>query len=277
MTGLVLEGGSFRGVFTAGVLDYLQEQNIEFPYVNGVSSGAGNAMNFLSGQVGRCLKVISHENADPYYGLGQIRESAKYLDLDKMLTYDQPEFDYTAFFQNEAKSEYVAVNCETGKPEYFSIENDKEKLLSVCKASCSVALVCQPVSIDGSKYLDGSIVDSIPFERALEQGCDKLVVILTRKDGDFPTDYSKMRLIINTCYKNTYPKVAEAMMVRSIEYAKQMSKLMKLQQAGKALIIRPEIDSIGHFENKTDKIRSYYEHGRELAARDIDKIKEFIS
>ena len=277
MTGLVLEGGSFRGVFTAGVLDYLQEQNIEFPYVNGVSAGAGNAMNFLSGQVGRSLKVISHENADSYYGISQMKESAKYLDLDKMLTYDQPAFDYAAFFESGTKSEFVAVDCETGKPEYFSITDDKEKLLKVCKASCSVALVCQPVDIDGKKYLDGSIVDSIPFERALEQGCDKVVVILTRKEGDFPTDYAKMKLIINTCYKHTYPKVADAMMVRSMEYAKQMSKLMALEKAGKALIIRPEVESIGHFEGKNDKIKSYYEHGHELAARDIEKIKGFIS
>ena len=102
--GLVLEGGSFRGIFTAGVLDYLLDHDLSFPYVIGVSAGSGNGVNFISGQRGRTKKVITHENADPYYGLGQIRDNGKMLDLDKMLAYDKMPLDFDKFFSSDIES-----------------------------------------------------------------------------------------------------------------------------------------------------------------------------
>ena len=192
--GLVLEGGSFRGIFTAGVLDSLLEHHISFPYVIGVSAGSGNAVNFIAGQEGRTRKVITHENADAYYGLGTLRNNGKVLDLDQMLAYDKEPLDFNRFFASDVESEFVVVNCETGKAEYLSSDGTSESILQICKASCSVPLMCAPVKIGDKAYLDGSIVDSIPYARAIEKGCDKVVVIQTRKAGEAPTDYSKMKL-----------------------------------------------------------------------------------
>ena len=222
-TGLVLEGGSFRGIFTAGVLDCLLDNGISFPYVIGVSAGSGNAVNFIAGQRGRTQKVIMHENADPYFGLEQMMKSKKLLDLDKMLfdyAYDQIPLDFDAFFKSGTESEYVVANCETGLAEYLSPDGTHDRLLNLCKASCSVPVISQPVEIDGSYYLDGSIIDSIPYRRAMKKGCEKVVAVLTRMDEESPTDYSKMKLILNLCYKNRFPKVAEVMINRKNAYDK---------------------------------------------------------
>ena len=274
--GLVLEGGSFRGIFTAGVLDLLLEHHISFPYVIGVSAGSGNAVNFIAGQEGRTKKVITHENADAYYGLGTLRNNGKVLDLDQMLAYDKEPLNFDSFFASDVEREFVAVNCETGKAEYLTDDGTAESILQICKASCSVPLMCAPVKIGGNAYLDGSIVDSIPYERAFERGCDKVVVVQTRKAGEAPTDYSKMKLLLNVCYHSTYPKVAEVMVERRYNYDKQIRRLEELEQDGKAIIIRPEIGSIGHFENDVEKINDFYKHGYELMEKNMGKLQEFI-
>lgn len=274
--GLVLEGGSFRGIFTAGVLDYLLDREVSFPYVVGVSAGSGNAANFVSKQKERTKKVITHENVDAYFGIGQIRSNGKVLDLDKMLSYDQVPFDFDAFFASETKTEFVVANCNTGLAEYIEPEQNKESVLTLCKASCSVPMMCSPVSIDNQPYLDGSIVDSVPFEHALETGCDKVVVILTRGADEKPTDYSRMRLLINVCYRSTYPKVGEVMVNRALEYERQMKRLRMLEQQGKAFVIRPQTENIGHFENSVDKINIFYQHGYDIMEQYYDKLIEFM-
>lgn len=274
--GLVLEGGSFRGIFTAGVLDSLLEHHISFPYVIGVSAGSGNAVNFIAGQKGRTKKVITHENADAYYGLTTLKNNRKVLDLDQMLSYDKEPLDFKNFFASNIEREFVAVNCDTGEPEYLTDDGTAESVLQICKASCSVPLMCAPVRIGDKAYLDGSIVDSIPFERAFEKDCDKVVVVQTRKAGEAPTDYSRMKLLLNVCYHSTYPKIAEAMVERRCNYEKQINRLEELVQDGRAMIIRPEIGSIGHFENDVEKINAFYEHGYELMEKDMDKLQEFM-
>lgn len=274
--GLVLEGGSFRGIFTAGVLDCLLDHQISFPYVIGVSAGSGNAVNFITGQRGRTKKVITHENADAYYGLTQIRSNGKMLDLDKMLAYDQMPLDFEVFYQSETESEFVVANCETGRAEYMSPDGTKENLLEICKASCSVPLMCPPVAIGKWHYLDGSIIDSIPYDRAFEKGCDKVVVIQTRKAGEAPTDYSKMKLLLDMCYRARYPKIPDAMVNRRNVYDRQMRRLEELEKAGKAFIIRPEIGSIGHFEKDVEKINDFYQHGYELMEKYLNNLQEFM-
>lgn len=277
--GLVLEGGSFRGIFTAGVLDYLLEQNISFPYIVGVSAGSGNAANFIAGQAGRTQKVITHENADPYYGMGQIRKNGKFLNLDTMLydySYEQIPFDFKTFFESDVKCEFVVANCNTGKAEYMNPKesNDEERLLEICKATCSVPMICSPVMIDNTPYLDGSIIDSIPVMRALEH-CEKAIVILTRKDGEKPTDYSRMKSIVKLMYRD-YPGILSAMMERFEVYDKQMQEVLELEKSGKIFIIRPEMESIGHFEKKVDKINAFYKHGYEIMKANLGAMKAFM-
>ena len=276
--GLVLEGGSFRGIFTAGVLDCWMEQGITFPYVTGVSAGAGNALNYIAGQQGRTQKVILHENAEPYYGLGQMRKSGKLLDLDRMVydySYSQIPFDFHAFFASDTECELVVANCQSGQAEYLSADGSEDRLLMIAKATCSIPLMCSPVTIDGHDYMDGSTIDSVPFAHALSQ-CDRVVVILTRPVGEVPTDYSKMRALLNICYGSKYPKLVDAMVNRYDVYAKQMEALDGYVREGRAFVIRPDLPSIRHFENDAEKINYYYDHGRRQAEIQLESLHRFM-
>lgn len=280
-TGLVLEGGSFRGIFTAGVLDYLMEQNIEFPYIVGVSAGAGNAINYVSGQKGRTQKVIMHENADPYYGIGQMyrNRTRRILDLDTMLytyAYEQIPFDFDAFFKANVECEFVSTNCQKGIVEYMKPDGTEDQLLQLCKASCSVPLICGPVKLGEYHYLDGSIIDSVPIMHALTN-CSKAVVILTRREGDNPTDYSRMKMMVNISYKSKYPRLAEALLKRREVYEKQMEDLREMERMGKVFVIRPTTEAIGHFEKSPEKLGSFYQHGIDVMKQELENLKAFLA
>lgn len=277
--GLILEGGAFRGMFTAGVLDCLMQQNITFPYVIGVSAGAGNAANFVAGQIGRTRRVITHENAEPYYGLGQLYRSGTLLDLDIMTyeySYRQIPFDFERFFSSPTECEFVVANCRTGLAEYKKPDGTGKSLLDLCKASCSVPLICKPVQIGSQYYMDGSVIDSVPVEHALGQKCDKAVVILTRRADETPTDYTRIRSLLNITYRSRFPKLVDAMLNRKEEYCRQMDLLAAYERSGKALIIRPEMESISHFENNTDKINAFYTHGKEMMESRIGELRAFL-
>ena len=160
-TGLVLEGGAMRGIFSAGVLDYMLKKDIYYDYVIGVSAGAGNAVNYVSRQEGRTKKIITHENAETYYGVGQLFENKKILNLEMLVAEyalkDIP-YDFDTFFASKTECESVIVNCETGKAEYKGNFKTKDEFLKCQMASCSVPFICEPVEIDGYHYLDGSII-----------------------------------------------------------------------------------------------------------------------
>ena len=277
-TGLVLEGGSFRGIFTAGVLDYFLDKNISFPYVVGVSSGAANAVNYIAGQKERTKKVIMQENSDHYFGLGQMKKSGKLLDLDKVLyeySYTTIPFDFNSYFNKDTQNEFVVANCENATAEYLSDNGTEEGLLKLLKATCSVPMMCNPVNIDGKDYMDGSTLIIVPFERALSK-CDRAVVILTRHEGESPTDYSRMKSLFNICYHNKYPELIEKMAIRRQVYEEEIRKLAQYEKEGKVFILSPKIDSIKHFENSADKILSYYNHGYELAKENEEGLREFL-
>lgn len=275
-TGLVLEGGSLRGVFSAGVLDYLMEKKVTFPYIVGVSAGAGNAANFISCQRGRTKKVITHEGSDSYFGIGQMMAGGKMLDINKLVGYDKEPFDYETFSESETVSEYVALNAKTGKVEYLSPGDSIDRLLQVCKASCSIPLMTNPAKVGSGVYFDGSIVDSIPFKRALDRGCDRVVVVLTRYITDQPTDYTKMKLLLDVGL-TAYPKVIDAMMRRTKAYDKQMKELVALEKAGKAFVIRPTKEPIAHFENDKTKINAFYKHGLSVMKKHFIELQDFMN
>ena len=205
-TGLVLEGGAFRGVFTSGVLDVLMENGIEYDYVIGVSAGAGNGMGYITGQVGRTRNVIKpKDHSQNYFGLKQVLKHGKFLNLDKMFfeyPYKQYPYDFDKFRKSDVALEVVVSNCDTGKAEYYDEREDIDRFLNLGKASCSVPLMCAPVKIGRYHYLDGSICDSIPLERALEQGCDRLVVVMTKSVSETPTNYGKAKAVMAMKYKH---------------------------------------------------------------------------
>lgn len=279
-TGLILEGGAVRGIFTAGVLDRLMENDVCFPYVIGVSAGGGNAMSYVSNQTGRTKDMLNVPRNESYYGFRQFLHSRRIIDLDKM-AYEYPfkqfPFDFDTYFRSVKEgtfAEYVCTCMETGEAEYFSEDSDPERLLTITKATCSVPMLCDPVEIDGRHFLDGSIADSIPIEHALEMGCDRLVIVLTKPGKTTsPTDYSKFKAVIHGLYKD-YPAFIEACMSRVERYERTVALMDELEEQGRAIVLRPTLPAISKFEKDPEKISDSYSDGIQQADEHLFEILE---
>ena len=186
-TGLVLEGGGMRGIFTVGVLDCFMDHGVRFPYTVGVSAGASNGISYISGQRGRSrfsnIDLLKHYN---YIGWRHFLRGRGYIDLDYIF-YVYPEryypFDYDAFFKAPERFEMVVSNCLTGQAEYLEEKQDPDRLLAICKASCTLPVLCPITYVDGVPMVDGGVCDAIPVRHALERGCERLVLVLTRNKG----------------------------------------------------------------------------------------------
>ncbi|MCC8112090.1 MAG: patatin family protein [Ruminococcus sp.] len=278
--GLVLEGGAYRGIFTAGVLDYLLEQKIFFSYVIGVSAGAGNAISFVSKQNGKVKRVIIGEDDGLYFGIKQMIRSKKLLDTNQIINqyfYQQMPFDFDTFFTSSTECELVVTDCESGQPKYYNAKDSEQQLLMLTKATCSIPFLCKPVAIGTQHYLDGSLSDSVPVKYALQNKCDKVIVVLTRKWKEAsPTDYAKLRPILNISYHAQYPNLVDVMVKRKETYEKQMEDLTDYVQRGDALVIQPENRSISHFEKDKKKVNAYYDHGKEVMEKRFGELCAFM-
>lgn len=280
-TGLVLEGGACRGVFTAGVVDTFQTKNLTFDYCVGVSAGAGNAMNYKSRQPGRAYALTSGEDLPDYYGVSQIRRTGSFIDLDflyETLSFEgEIPFDFTAYYNNPMVCEYVLSSCETGQAAYFSENVYQKRLVEIVKASSSMPGICPPRQIDGHMYLDGGIADPMPVFRALSQGCKKVVLVTTKPaDNLHPTDYTRMRPILAKLYKKKYPAFYGALMTRVKRYMAQMDEILELEKDGVIYVIRPKVCNIKALEKDRSKMREYYRHGQEVAEKQWDGLMEYL-
>ena len=186
---LVLEGGAIRGIFSAGVLDFLMERKVQFPYVVSVSAGTCCAMSYLSGQLGRTRACMMPDPETRYYGLQQLRESGKLMDLRKIFfeyPYGRFPFDFSAYFASGTEHEIVVTDRADGLPRYLKESSDAYRLSLAAMASCSIPVLNAPVELDGRHDYDGGVGDSIPVGRALAKGYGKVVVVLTRRAGVYP-------------------------------------------------------------------------------------------
>ena len=277
-TGLILEGGAIRGIFTAGVLDYLLDKGVEFPYVSGVSVGVSNASGFMSRQKGRSKKVLMHEGVPSFFGVPSLLRTGKMVNLDECITkyaWETFPYDFETYHKQKTLWEVVVVNCETGEPEYISEFKDDQETLDFCKASCSLPFICKPVKLRGNTYLDGSLADSLPVQRALDKGCEKVVLILTKSEIHHATDYRKYKLLIKAIY-GKYPKLVDAILGRYEQYSKQMELIERLEKEGKVMIIKPEVTKVSHFENDKKKLEACYEEAYKLMENKYDELMRFM-
>lgn len=267
--GLVLEGGGMRGVFTCGVLDYFMDKDIRFPYTVGVSAGACNGLSFMSRQRGRAkysnIDMLAKYN---YIGIKHYLRKRNIMDFD-LLFHEFPEhivpYDYDAYFASPDRFEMVTANCLTGEANYFEEKTDKDRVIDIVKASSSLPIMCPIAYVDGIPMLDGGIVDSIPVERSIGQGYHKNIVILTRNRG-----YRKEKkdIKIPSFVYRKYPAMRKALGNRNSLYNYQLDMVDKLEEEGKAFVIRPEEPiTVDRIEKDTDKLIALYEEGYKLAAR----------
>ncbi|TWV14827.1 patatin family protein [Bacteroidaceae bacterium HV4-6-C5C] len=267
-TGLVLEGGGMRGVFTCGVLDNFMDRGIRFPYVIGVSAGACNGLSYMSGQRGRAkFSNIDMLAKYKYIGLKHLLKKRNIMDFD-LLFHEFPEhilpYDYTAYFNSPERFVMTTTNCETGDAAYYEEKKDKNRLLDIVRASSSLPFVCPITYVDGVPMLDGGIVDSIPLLRARADGFINNVVVLTRNRG-YRKDNRELSVPVFLYRK--YPRIREALKFRSRIYNEQLELVEQMEDEGLITVIRPEKPVIvDRIERNIDKLTDLYEEGYACAA-----------
>ena len=262
-TGLVLEGGGMRGVFTSGVLDAFMKHDLYFRYIVAVSAGACNGMSYVSRQPRRA-RISNIDYLAPYKYIGIRHLVTQGCIFDRELLYDKfPNqllpFDFDEYFKHAKDFEMVTTNCLTGKAMYLSETSDRQRSLDIVRASSSLPYVSKIVTVDGIPMLDGGIIDSIPINRAIETGHEHNVVILTRNKGW--RDTGKDRKVPAFIYKN-YPRLRVALSHRHVVYNQQIDLIDRLEAEGKITCIRPMRPmEVGRIENDVEKLERLYEEG----------------
>ena len=273
-SGLILEGGGMRGVFTCGVLDNLMDRGIRFPYTIGVSAGACNGLSYMSGQRGRAkFSTIDLMEKYRYISFKHLLLKGNIMDFD-LLFHTFPEkiipYDYPAFAQCEERYEMVTTDCRTGRARYYDEKHDPQRIIDIVKASSSLPFVCPIAKVDGEPMLDGGIADSIPLRRARELGFDNNVVVLTRNKG-----YRKpnKRGTVPPPFYLRYPALREAIRQRNLLYNEQIELVERFEQQGEITVLRPERPIVvDRMERDTRKLLDLYDEGYECAAK-IDFVK----
>lgn len=262
-TGLVLEGGGMRGVFTSGVLDAFMKHGVYFRHVVAVSAGACNGMSYISRQPRRArLSNIDFLTQYGYIGWRHLLRQGCIFDQE--LLYDKfPNeylpFDFDTFFQWSATFEMVTTNCLTGQAEYLTESKDRQRSLDIVRASSSLPYVSKIVRVDGIPMLDGGIVDSIPVMRAIETGHPQNVVILTRNKGYRSKE--RDRKIPPFVYKK-YPRLRVALSRRVAAYNEQLELVERLEELGKVVCIRPQRPmEVGRMEKDIGRLERLYQEG----------------
>ena len=279
-TGLVLEGGALRTIFSAGVLDAFLDTGLPLPhYTVGVSAGIAYGVSYLSRQSRRNLKLITTYAGDSrYMGVRNWakRDNRSYFGLEFAYTTIPNQllpFDYDTFEAYPGTVEAVVTNLNTGKAEYLPVpRRDEHNLL--LQATCAIPLMFPVIELEGQPYLDGGCADAIPWRHALDQGFDRVVVVLTR-ERDYCKKPGKADRMIARAFKR-YPRFQETMRTRSERYNACREELFALEREGKVLIVAPK-DTLGcsRTEKDLDTIRALWQEGYFDGRREIDRIREF--
>ncbi len=274
---MILEGGANRGIFTSGVLDYLMEQEFYTEYVAGVSMGCCNGIDYVSRQIGRTKECIIRQNRERL-DLKEMWKKKSLFDMERVFrSYPNHEipFDYETYFSSPTEFEAVATDCLSGKAAYLTEKTDKERLMMICRASCSMPMVSPIVEVDGKPYLDGGVADSVPLKRALDKGYRKLIVVLTRNYG-YRKSTSKRTMRCYQLIMRKYPNLAKAMCLRARYYNKTLEQVEKLEKQGKIFVIRPQMEAIGRLERDEKRLELFYQNGYDQMKEKYESLLSYM-
>lgn len=272
--GLVLEGGASRTYYSCGILDGLLDEKIYADFIIGTSAGIANGVSYVSKQRGRNYIIGTEYLPDKrYMGMRHLMNPSNRSFYNLDFVFDEiPNkllpFDYKAFSDFSGDVIAAVSNIETGKAEYLKVSRNDRRFM-VLRASCALPILFRPIEINGKKYMDGGICDSIPVDFALEQGCDKCIVILTQ-----PRDYRKkpdksLEMSAKIYRKNK--EFAQALLSRPDNYNKNLDRIAELEKQGKIFVIAPkESLSVKRTENNPDEIKRIYSLGLE----DFNEVKD---
>lgn len=265
MLGIIAEGGASRTTYSAGVMDALLAQNIISDYFIGVSAGIAFGVSYCSRQQGRNLTLVTDYMGTPKYsGVRHLLnpKNRSFYNLDYVYGKVPGEllpFDFEQFAAYGGKCISVMTDLETGKPYYPDMPRN-DRTFQHLRASCALPLLFPPIEIDGRLYMDGGISDSVPFEKAIEDGCDKIIVILTHEYG-YMRESESVGGLISKVYRK-YPEFCRQAETRAERYNEKMLRLMKLREEGKAFVFYPKKELlVNRTENDPDKLKRLYDYG----------------
>lgn len=278
-SGLVIEGGGMRGVYTAGVLDFFMEKNLYFEDCYAVSAGACHACSYYSKQIGRSLKVIlDYINDKRYCSINSLIKTGDMFGAEMLydiIPNQLVKYDYDEYNKFKGNFYSVVTNCNTGKAEYIPIK-DMAKDITAVRASSSLPLLSRIVEINGEEYLDGGISDSIPIKKSIEDGHKKNVVILTR-DKSYRKSKSSILSVFKLKYRK-YPKLIEAIENRYKMYNNTIDFIEEKRKNGEVFIIQPKAPvTIGRLEKDKTKLQSLYDEGYNDAKECYEDLIKFIN
>ncbi len=279
--GLVLEGGGMKGIYTAGVLDFFLDKEIEFSSCYGVSAGACCLCSYLSGQKKRAYRInVDYLEQKAYCSVESLLKTGDLFGVDmcyKLIPDYLDPYDYDAFNQYQGKAYAVVTNIKTGEPEYLQLKDMHQDTIAV-RASSSLPLVSRNVKIGDELYLDGGISDSIPIRRSMKDGNRKNVVILTKEEGYIRQPEKSAELALIRARYMRYPKVYECMRERHLTYNNTLQYIEEMQSQGKVFVIRPKQKSnVGRVEKDKAKLDALYEEGYRDAENCYLELLEYLS
>ena len=262
--GVIDVGGGLRGIYAAGVFDWCMENDVQFDYGIGISAGSANLASYISGQHGRNYPFYEeYSMRKQYMGAGNMLHGGSFLNLQYIYgtlsnAGGENPLNFAKMNTNPAEWYMIATNATTGKPKYFTRSDLHQDDYRVLMASCCIPVACKPIVIDGVPYYDGALGDTIPLDKAFADGCDKVVLILTKPAG---------------VIRRRYPKAAEQLALRAQHYNEGIQKAQQLAAEGKVLIIAPD-DTCGvkTLTRDQEALKRLYTKG----LHDAEAIRDFV-
>jgi predicted patatin/cPLA2 family phospholipase len=278
---LVLQGGTFRSLYTAGVLDVFMENKVEFACVIGVSAGALCGANYIANHIGNSAKInIFHSNDSDFCGMKQFLFKGSIINFDYLFYKPIKElypYNEERFMNSEKKFLIGATDCATGKAVYFEKHNYSELVVAL-QASSSMPLLCKPVNIDGMLCLDGGIADPIGLYKAFSEGFDKIVLVLTRHAQYRTPPPSRLNELFFKIYDKKYPKLMATLRDRPQQYNRLIKEIEEMENEDKIIVIRPSYEvKIKKIERDARKLTHLYLLGRDDAREMLPKINAYIN
>lgn len=277
MPSLILEGGTLRAIFSAGVMDALLDNNITFPYCIGVSAGITNGVSYISKQKGRNLEVVTkYRNDNRYLSYRNFLRCKSIFGLD--FVFDEiPNnlipFDMDTYRKYPGKVLVGVTNAHTGKTEYLN-GKDLDDKATMLRATCAIPLLFPVIKINGKEYYDGGLCDPIPIKKAIADGNTKHLIVLTQPKG-YKKELSKKNILVAKLLNKKYPNLKTPLLNRHNHYNETVKFCEQLESEGKVLILRPEYN-LDSFEKDINKLKSSYEHGYNLTINHLSEIKKLF-
>lgn len=279
-TGLVLEGGALRGIFTAGILDFFSQNELFFPYVIGVSAGGVMGTSYISRQIGRNkTTTINYVGDKRYLSFRNYFKEGSMFGMDfifNRLPNELEPFDYETFYNEPTEFKIGATDCETGNQVYFSkAGSTKTEFMKFLIASSSMPFLSPMVEINGKKMLDGGLSDSIPIKQSIKDGNHKNVVILTR-NKDYRKSPFKPLFLAKIKYRN-HKNIIHCLLNRHLVYNATMDLIEDKEKSGEVFVIRPENPvTVRRLEKRKHKLLELYEEGVSTAKYQYELLLKWL-